>query len=206
MDFKYLQLTTAGHVVFIREDDCSINATQILRLFEKTLGQRQHVLDSLKHTNKVVIRPAQGTRGRKNTWVSFQCAQELFMRLGLAEKLRPLLDHALELQQHRFKPVSKKVFHRNSTFARDWSTDTCPEPCWSDAHVSRCCERASAIPLHRGHLLVLANHGSEGGLEDQHYALGNYSTGGTQTKTEVTHRCLRYCARITKASRDVREL
>ncbi|KAI9778185.1 MAG: hypothetical protein M1816_004237 [Peltula sp. TS41687] len=93
----------------MREDDCSINATQILKLTKRTAPQQHYVLKTLRDRNKVVFRPAEGTHGRKNTWVSFQCAKDLCVQLGLGENLQPLLSHELDLQQNRSITGSKKV-------------------------------------------------------------------------------------------------
>ncbi|KAI4268409.1 MAG: hypothetical protein LQ337_007857, partial [Flavoplaca oasis] len=98
---EHLQMMIEGQVVLMRDVDCTINATQIIKLTGKTKDKRDQILRRLKTTKKVVLRPARGTYGAPNTWVSIQDGKELCVELGLAGKLQPLLDHGLSLRQDR---------------------------------------------------------------------------------------------------------
>ena len=111
-DTKHLQMMIDGQVVLMREDDCTINATQILKISGKNQWQEKYVLKTLKEREKVVFRPARGTHGPENTWVSIRCGKNLCVELGLAEKLQPLLEHGLVLQLNRSNTGSRKVCDR----------------------------------------------------------------------------------------------
>lgn len=109
---EHVQMMVDDQIVLMREEDCTINATQLLKLSKKTISQQRKILDILRENSKGVFRPAQGTHGRKNTWVSLQSGEELCVELGLAEKLRPLLQHGLDLQLNRSNTGSEKVCDR----------------------------------------------------------------------------------------------
>lgn len=73
----FVEITVDGQVIVLWEYDCSINAIQILKLSLKSRSQRDHMIQTLKENNEVVFRPARGTHGLKNTWVSIQRGIEL---------------------------------------------------------------------------------------------------------------------------------
>jgi hypothetical protein len=100
-DAIHVQMMIDGQVIRMRENDSTINATQILKLSRKSEGQQKIALRTLKERNEVVFRPAHGTQGPQNTWVSICCAEELCIENGLAKKLQPLLDHGLRLRLNR---------------------------------------------------------------------------------------------------------
>lgn len=105
----FVEMTVDGQVIVLWEYDCSINAIQILKLSLKSRSQRDHMIQTLKENNEVVFRPARGTHGLKNTWVSIQRGIELCVEHGLVEKLRPLLDRGSVLQSNRSNPSDEKV-------------------------------------------------------------------------------------------------
>lgn len=118
-DAEHLQMMIDGQVVLMRQDDCTINATQILKISHMTENQRKNTLRRLKQRNKVVLRPAQGTHGHRNVWVSVRCGKELCVKHGLVEKLQPLLDHGLDLQQKRSNAGSEKSLVGRKSALRD---------------------------------------------------------------------------------------
>ena len=124
----YFKMMVDGQAVVIGGNDCSINATQILKLTQKTRAQRDWIIKTLRENNEVVIRPAQGTRGSENTWVSIHRGKELCVEHGLVEKLQPLLDYGLALQSNRSNPSHEKVRGQYLISTRDESTDIHAEP------------------------------------------------------------------------------
>lgn len=121
-------MTVDGQVVVMWENDCSINATQILKLSQKSRSQREYMIKTLKENDEVVFRPARGTHGLENTWVSIGRGIELCVEHGLVEKLRPLLDRGSVLQLNISNPRDDKVCDPHLTSARGESTDIRPEP------------------------------------------------------------------------------
>ena len=106
-DPDHAQIMVDNQVVLMREDDCTINATQNLKLFKKPQGQQKRVLKSPREKHKAVIRRARGTHGP----VSIQCEKELCVKPGLAEKLQPLLDYGLALQLNKSYTCLRSVVH-----------------------------------------------------------------------------------------------
>ena len=98
-----------GQIVFMREVDYTINATQVIKLTDKTKNELDRILRCFKAMKKVVLRPARGSHGALNMWASIQHEKELCVDLGLAGKLQPLLDHGLGLRRDR---SSEKVCDR----------------------------------------------------------------------------------------------
>ena len=96
---EHHQMMVDGQVVLMREVDCTINLTQIVRLTGKAQNERARILQRFKVTNKVVTRPARGTRGPSKMWASIEHRQKLCVELGLTGKLQPLLDRGLGLRR-----------------------------------------------------------------------------------------------------------
>ncbi len=88
----FLQITVDGQVIFMRQSDRMINATQILKLSTLTESQRSTRRKALRGKSQVRILPARGTHGTKNTWIDIRQEEALCLELGLEDKLRPLLD------------------------------------------------------------------------------------------------------------------
>jgi hypothetical protein len=56
----YLQMTIGRQVILLQEDNCLINATQVLKLCPLSMGQRTRRLKALRDKGKVKELPAQG--------------------------------------------------------------------------------------------------------------------------------------------------
>ena len=124
----YIEMIVDGQVVVMWEYDCSINATQILKLSQKNRSQRDYIIKTLKENNEVMFRPARGTHGLENTWVSIRRGKELCTEHGLVEKLQPLLDYGSVLQLNRSNLGSEEVCGWNPISARNGSADNHLEP------------------------------------------------------------------------------
>ena len=90
VDAEHVGMTVDGQIVLVRKQDRTINATQITKLTHKGPKEQRKTLHCLRRANDYEIRPMGKTQ---NTWVSIQCGKELCVKLGLEEKLRPLLYH-----------------------------------------------------------------------------------------------------------------
>lgn len=104
----YVQMTIGDQVVFMQEDNCLINATQILKLSSLTQEQRKRRLTILRNANKVQELPAKGNYGHMNGWINICEGKELCDKLGLEQKLQPLLDHGLSLYEMNSNDTGNK--------------------------------------------------------------------------------------------------
>lgn len=93
----YLQMKIDDQVVLMQEDNCLVNANQILKLSPLNQKQRARRIKALRDAGKVQNLPAQGTYGHMNAWIDICAGKALCDKIGLAKKLQPLLDYGLSL-------------------------------------------------------------------------------------------------------------
>ena len=83
----YVEMITDGQIVVMGEDDRFINATQILKLTQKNRSQRDIITKNLRKNGEVANRPARGTHGRENTWISIQRGKKALHRTWTAREV-----------------------------------------------------------------------------------------------------------------------
>ena len=98
-------------VVLMRKEDCSLNATQILTLTNKSPSDSEHLLQLMGQSIKVEVLPPIAGIVSSCSWVNFEHGQILCKHFGLERVLQPLIDHGLKLQQDNY---SKPMEHVDS--------------------------------------------------------------------------------------------
>ena len=73
-------------VVLVQEDNCLINANQILKLSPLNQNQRTRRIKALRDAGKVQNLPAQGTHGHINAWIDIYEGKALCDEIGLGKK------------------------------------------------------------------------------------------------------------------------
>jgi len=104
----YLQMTIGRQVILLQEDNCLINATQVLKLCPLSMGQRTRRLKALRDKGKVKELPAQGTHGHMNAWIDICEGKALCDNIGIGKRLQPLLDHGLSLRKKTANDTGSK--------------------------------------------------------------------------------------------------
>lgn len=99
-----------SQIVLVRNQDRTINATQIVKLTQKRPTEQHKMLNNLRRKRNHKIRPVGKTQ---NTWICIHCGKELCVELGLEEKLRPLLEFVFNLQGQPSDLGNEKVCDRH---------------------------------------------------------------------------------------------
>lgn len=95
-----------GKIVLMRKEDCSLNATQILTLTNKTPSDREHLLQLMEQSIKVEVLPPIAGIVSSCSWVNFEHGHILCKHFGLEQELQPLINHGLRLQRDDYsKPM-----------------------------------------------------------------------------------------------------
>ncbi|KAI9764520.1 MAG: hypothetical protein M1835_007554 [Candelina submexicana] len=97
-DARHVQIKIKDNIVLMRIEDCSLNATQILMLTNKTSGESEHLLQLMKQSIKMEVLPPIAGFTFPCSWVSFEHGQIICKHFRLEQELQPLIDHGLKLQ------------------------------------------------------------------------------------------------------------
>ena len=95
----------------MRKEDCLLNASQILTLTNKNPSDVEHLLQLMEQSIKIEVLPPLAGITSSCFWVSFELGQILCKHFGLEQKLQPLVDYGLEIQQNDY---SEPMEHVNS--------------------------------------------------------------------------------------------
>ncbi|KAI9703370.1 MAG: hypothetical protein M1836_007938 [Candelina mexicana] len=106
-DARHVQIKIRDNIVLMRTEDCSLNATQMLMLTNKTSGEIEHLLRLMKESIKVEVLPPIAGLTSPCSWVNFEHGQIICKHFRLEQELQPLIDHGLKLQHGNYsKPMN----------------------------------------------------------------------------------------------------
>ena len=97
-DSKHIQMIVEDQTIFLRKEDCFLNATQIIKLAKKDMNERHIILEDMKKHTKVDVKRINVKAAVRGSWVNLQHGRTLCRHLGLERQLQPLLEYAQRLQ------------------------------------------------------------------------------------------------------------
>ena len=95
-------------IVLLQENDCLINATQILKLCSLTQTQRKRKLKALKNKDKVKELSTRETHEHMNAWIDICEVKALCKNLKIEKRLQSLMNHELSLRKKSINDTNTK--------------------------------------------------------------------------------------------------
>ena len=99
-DFKYIQMVIEDQTIFLRKEDCFLNAIQIIKLTKKDNNKHKNILDKMKKYTKVDIKKTDEKKIIYDFWINLQHGQILYNFLFLKRQLQSLLKYIQRLQNN----------------------------------------------------------------------------------------------------------